>query len=172
MTEYIYLLHPFEFINNDIYKIGKTKQENLKRFGNYPKGSVLLYQTICINCDITEKEILKLFKNKYKLVKGYEYFKGDYNEMINDIYQFTNNDINNKMNTQMNNNPQITKANSNHRIITIKITNNNNKEGYLLTSDGLWYKFSNNYKDKQLLLWFKNRYNKNYDEFINNLFDK
>lgn len=166
MTEYIYLLHPFEFIHKDVYKIGKTKQENLKRFGNYPKGSVLLYQTVCVNCDVTEKEILKLFKIKYNLIKGYEYFQGDYNEMINDIYQLTNNDINNQMN-----NNQIAKTN-NHKIIKIKITNNNNKEGYLLTSDGLWYNFSNNYKDKQLLLWFKNRYNKNYDEFINNLFNK
>jgi len=147
MTEYIYLLHPYEFINNNIYKIGKTKQENLKRFNNYLKGSVLLYQTVCVNSDVTEKEILKLFKTKYNLMKGYEYFQGDYNEMINDIYQ-----MNNK---------------NNHEIIKIKITDKNNREGYLLTSDGLWYKFSNNYKDKQLLLWFKNRYNKNYDEFIN-----
>jgi len=166
MTEYIYLLHPQEFINNNIYKIGKTKQENLKRFGNYPKGSVLLYQTVCVNCDITEKEILKLFKTKYNLMKGYEYFQGDYNEMINDIYQLTNNDI--KNNNQMN----IKNNKNNHEIKKIKITDKNNKEGYLLTSDGIWYKFSNNYKDKQLLLWFKNRYNKNYDEFINNLFSK
>lgn len=164
MTEYIYLLHPYEFINNNIYKIGKTKQENLKRFNNYLKGSVLLYQTVCVNSDVTEKEILKLFKTKYNLMKGYEYFQGDYNEMINDIYQ-----MNNK------NNHEIIKTkitDNNHEIIKIKITDKNNREGYLLTSDGLWYKFSNNYKDKQLLLWFKNRYNKNYDEFINNLFIK
>ena len=43
-TQYIYLLQEREFIKTKepIYKIGKTKQVNNKRFGQYPKGSVLL----------------------------------------------------------------------------------------------------------------------------------
>ena len=38
--EYIYLLHEREFVNSkqSIYKIGKSKQENLKRLYQYPKG--------------------------------------------------------------------------------------------------------------------------------------
>ena len=59
---YIYLLQTRECIalNKSIYKIGKTKQSHCKRFNNYPKGSLLLFQMICNNCDILEKNILLL----------------------------------------------------------------------------------------------------------------
>ena len=90
-TEYIYLLQEREFIktNESIYKIGKSKQENLKRICNYPNGTKLLFQTICHNCDILEKKLINIFKNKYELQKniGLEYFKGNYKEMIKDIYK-------------------------------------------------------------------------------------
>ena len=88
--EYIYLLQEREFIrmNEPIYKIGKTTQDNHSRFFQYPKGSILLLQIICNDCSNNEKEIKKLFKNKYKQRKDYgiEYFEGDYNIMIKDIF--------------------------------------------------------------------------------------
>ena len=48
-----------------IYKIGKTKRENLKRFGNYPNGSDLLLHITCNDCDNIEKNILSIFKEKF-----------------------------------------------------------------------------------------------------------
>ena len=56
--QYIYLLQEREFIktNENIYKVGMTKQENLKRLKQYPKDSVLLFQMICINCNDMEKK--------------------------------------------------------------------------------------------------------------------
>ena len=90
MAQYIYLLQEREFIktNENIYKIGKTKQENLKRICSYPNGTKLLLQIICDDCDELEKQIIKNFKEKYELQKeiGNEYFKGSYIEMIKDIY--------------------------------------------------------------------------------------
>ena len=90
MTEYIYLLQEREFIitNQNVYKLGKTRQDNLQRFKQYPKGSKLLLQHICNNCDMLEKKLISDFKNKYKHRKdlGNEYFEGDYNDMINDIH--------------------------------------------------------------------------------------
>jgi hypothetical protein len=86
---YIYLLQLREFYNmkQPIYKLGKTHQEGLKRFQNYPKGSVLIYQSICGNCDYLEKIIIKFFKLKYiqKTDYGLEYFEGNYVDMKNDI---------------------------------------------------------------------------------------
>lgn len=57
MTGYIYLLQEREFIslNKEIFKIGKTKQENLKRLKQYSKGSELIIQLQCENCDIIAK---------------------------------------------------------------------------------------------------------------------
>lgn len=57
--EYIYLLIVREFKNSkkNVYKIGRTKQENHKRFNQYPKGSSLLLQIICNDCTKNEKDI-------------------------------------------------------------------------------------------------------------------
>lgn len=86
IIQYVYLLREREFIktNEDIYKIGKTKQENLKRLSNYPNGTQLIYQTSCYNCDIFEKIIIEKLKLYFQHMKeiGNEYFKGNFNEMI------------------------------------------------------------------------------------------
>ena len=50
MVNYIYLLKEREFVKTEenIYKVGRTERENLTRFNQYPNGSVLLLQMICI----------------------------------------------------------------------------------------------------------------------------
>jgi len=71
MIGYIYLLQEREFIKTkeNIYKLGKTKQENLKRIQNYTNGTKLIIQLECENCDINEKNliiiIIKQFYNFY-----------------------------------------------------------------------------------------------------------
>lgn len=93
---YIYLLHTREFINakKNIYKVGKTSKENLCRFNQYPKGSKLLLQTICSNCNICESKILKIFNKKFIKAKeiGNEYFEGNYLEMIDIINTIVKNE--------------------------------------------------------------------------------
>lgn len=90
MNNYIYLIQTREFknMNQNVYKIGKTKQDNLTRINQYPKGSQLLLQQICHNCDILESLIIKEFRDKYIHRKdiGNEYFQGCYYEMIKDIH--------------------------------------------------------------------------------------
>lgn len=89
-SQYIYLLHEREFIktNEPIYKIGKTKQENLKRFNSYPNGTLLILQILCNDCDKYEKLILNTFKEKFIQKKeiGNEYFMGNCLAMIDIIY--------------------------------------------------------------------------------------
>jgi len=89
MTEYIYLLQEREFLNKDedIYKIGKTKQPNLKRVSQYPIGSIVIIQYRCIDCTKIERELLKLFAETFTLRKdiGSEYFEGDGFQMSCDI---------------------------------------------------------------------------------------
>ena len=47
-THHIYLLQAGEFVDKKetIYKIGKTTQDNLKRFASYPPRSILLLHAI------------------------------------------------------------------------------------------------------------------------------
>ena len=90
ITNYIYLLHEREFIrtSEDIYKVGMTRQPNLDRFNNYPKGSILLFQMECIDSRFVESIVLQVFKDKfYKcFFYGNEYFKGDKKSMIDIIH--------------------------------------------------------------------------------------
>jgi hypothetical protein len=89
MTEsscsYIYLLQEREFVNSkaNVYKVGKTRQSNLKRFNSYPKGSLILLYSECCNCDKTEKYILSMLRKKFikRTEYGAEYFEGDSTEM-------------------------------------------------------------------------------------------
>ena len=89
--QYIYLIQEREFIKTGepIYKIGKTKQENLTRFNQYPKGSRMLCQLISKNCDEDERVLLGKFRDSYVPRKdvGSEYFEGDYEKMVQDIYE-------------------------------------------------------------------------------------
>jgi hypothetical protein len=93
MAEYIYLIREREFIksNEQIYKIGKSKQENCKRTKSYPKGSILECVFRVDDCNQKEKDIITLLTTKYKRRKdiGNEYFEGDRNEMIKDIIPIT-----------------------------------------------------------------------------------
>ena len=97
ITQYIYLIHTREFYNHDelVYKIGKTKKLNFHRFNQYPRGSVLLFQMVCNDCDICETKILKHFNSRYKHRKdvGTEYFEGDYNDMIDEIFKIVKNNV-------------------------------------------------------------------------------
>jgi hypothetical protein len=86
--EFVYLLKTREFINTgqEIYKIGKTVSPT-NRMGNYPKGSKVKMMHLCDNCDKTERELIKLFDEKFikQTDIGREYYKGDMREMIKEI---------------------------------------------------------------------------------------
>ena len=76
-----------------VYKIGQTKQENCKRFKDYPKGSILIIQLICTKCDTIEKELIKMFKHQFIQIIdiGTEYFQGDSSKMRKVIFDYINN---------------------------------------------------------------------------------
>lgn len=88
-TNYIYLVHEREFAtsNQNVFKIGKTKQENMKRIYQYPKGSILKLYIECQDCDKIETQLIKDFITKYHHRKdiGSEYFEGDFKQMVMDI---------------------------------------------------------------------------------------
>jgi hypothetical protein len=85
--QYVYLIQTEEFVKSGepVYKIGKSKQLNYMRFKQYDAGSIQLYQSICKNCDDMEKKIIQLFNSKYERHSGREYFKGNYDDMLQDI---------------------------------------------------------------------------------------
>ena len=92
-AEGIYLLREREFVrlNEDVYKIGRSK--NIKtRMNGYPKGSDIELMIGCADSIQWEKELLEMFRKKYKQRKefGAEYFEGNKLDMINIITTFIN----------------------------------------------------------------------------------
>lgn len=169
MSEYIYLLQEREFIksNEPIFKVGKTKQENLKRIQNYPNGTKLICQFSCENCDILERKIIENFKNKYELQKdiGNEYFKGDSTEMMKDIFKIIDDNlqVNSGSDSDCENNSiieiqadiaeEVLGSDNDCEIINtyekfmkhttiekIIITNKTRQEGFLKFKNSCWYK--------------------------------
>lgn len=88
---YIYLIQDGEYLNTNTFKIGRTTQtedtRSLKRFKTYTKNTIQKYLRQVNNDKVNdiEKEIINIFKEKYKLVKGNEWFSGDCDLMIIDI---------------------------------------------------------------------------------------
>jgi hypothetical protein len=99
-NNYVYLLIEREFIKTgeNVYKIGLTKQKELMRFSQYPKGSDLLLHSMCNNCRDTEKEIIKQFKEHFiqRNDFGNEYFEGDCNHMVYLIHTIIANEYKNE----------------------------------------------------------------------------
>jgi hypothetical protein len=89
--EYIYLVREREFINSgeQIYKVGRSKQNNCARVGDYPKGSELILIVSCGDCTTKERELLTTFRDTFicRVDIGREYFEGDVELMKTMIYQ-------------------------------------------------------------------------------------
>lgn len=94
MFGFIYLLQTRESVkcNESIYKIGKTTQDNLKRFQSYPNGSILFFHIYCFDVNVVEKKLIEVFHYKFVNVPlyGNEYFEGDLDTMIDTICSLRN----------------------------------------------------------------------------------
>ena len=89
--EGIYFIHTRELLSlkEPIYKLGRSNNLDC-RVRNYPKRSNVLFTMKCKNSIKCEQHLIKLFKEKFIQKKDYgtEYFEGDIDEMINEIYNY------------------------------------------------------------------------------------
>jgi len=87
MAGYIYLVHTPEYLsaNIPIYKIGRTMQEDLRRFKDYPEGSKLLLHKEVNDHVRIEAELIAKFNELFTLVDGREWFLGDRCQMEDTI---------------------------------------------------------------------------------------
>ena len=94
---YIYLLKLRESIENNetIYKLGRTQQDSIGRFTDYPKNSKLILHIECVDSVCLEKQLLKIFSKLFVKcdrchLYGNEYFSGDYHQMMQTILSHLN----------------------------------------------------------------------------------
>ena len=93
-NEGVYMIHTRELhtLKLPIYKLGRSyKLDN--RIIQYSKRSQILFVMNCEDSVICEKYLIKLFKEKFKqrLDYGTEYFEGDKNTMIREIFNYIDN---------------------------------------------------------------------------------
>lgn len=85
----IYLIQPVELFGSDTFKIGCSSKNDLDRLKKgYKKGTRFLDIRECDDPFTIERVIKKIFKSKFKLVAGREYFQGheiDIKREFNDI---------------------------------------------------------------------------------------
>ena len=90
-SEGIYLVHTRELLtlNEEIFKIGRSYNLD-NRVRQYPKKTKIICMVNCDNSVLCEKELMKIFKNKFiqKLDYGTEYFEGDKTLMLIEILNF------------------------------------------------------------------------------------
>ena len=92
----VYLIQPAELVGTNRYKFGCSSNPDLERCRNgYKKGSRYLCIMECIEPFILEKKIKIEFDNKFKLIAGNEYYKGNENKIVN-IFMTTVNKHKNK----------------------------------------------------------------------------
>ena len=89
---YIYLLQDGKDIHTDIFKVGMTVQKGgdsrvLKRLYGYSKDTVVynIFKVHKNNVEKIEDNIKNIFRSKYALARGSEWFHGCVTEMIKDI---------------------------------------------------------------------------------------
>jgi len=95
---YVYIIRECDFVrlNEDIYKIGRTAKNNPEdRFKKYRKGTEII-GCFKVNDSIECKnKIIKCFSNHTNIKKmteyGKEYFQGNKNELLGEIFQIIKN---------------------------------------------------------------------------------
>lgn len=84
--QYIYIIIEREFLmsKQNVYKIGKTKQNNYRRFKQYPRKSKIILHVLVDNCHALETIIINKFKEifTHRSDVGNEYFQGDILKMM------------------------------------------------------------------------------------------
>ena len=89
--EGLYLIHTREFIttNKPIYNIGRGGNIQI-RVSQYPRGSQLLFLSICKNSKLCKKNLIQIFKQKFIQEKYYgrECFSGDCDDMIDVMIKY------------------------------------------------------------------------------------
>ena len=94
---YIIQLASFKEKNLNVYKIGMTEQQKIiNRLRSYDRGYKLIYNEFTSDVKNKEREILKIFNDKFTPYKegdyerSKEYFTGDINHMKQVIYDYCN----------------------------------------------------------------------------------
>src|SRR3972149_6802242 len=87
---FIYLIQLCDAEGQKIYKLGMTKRPIEKRIKEYYGNPKRIYTKECPDPSNHERKLLDIFKLKFKLLDGREFFVGDENQMKNILEKYFN----------------------------------------------------------------------------------
>jgi transposase-like protein len=91
----IYLIQPAELLGTNRYKVGCSAKNDLNRCKTgYKNGTRYLHIMACNEPFKIEAKVKELFKAKFSLIAGREYFEGDETEIKAEFYNIVNKYIN------------------------------------------------------------------------------
>jgi hypothetical protein len=84
---FVYVIHVREFLQQDVYKVGRTR-DVFKRFKQYPRGSRLLYCQAVEDMFATETSFIRELRSVAVLRKdiGTEYFEGERRLIVETVH--------------------------------------------------------------------------------------
>lgn len=95
MKGYVYMVIPEALKGTNRVKIGMSKCNNYNRIKSYGKNVEIKIKYDCYNPKELEKIIINIFKHKFNIIQGNEYFEGDIEEMTKEFYRVINSPLNN-----------------------------------------------------------------------------
>jgi hypothetical protein len=91
MPGIIYLVQPAELVGTNRYKIGCSKKNDLSRCKNgYKHGTRYIHIMECAEPYNIERQLKRVFTDKFKLIAGREYFEGNESVMITEFFNIVN----------------------------------------------------------------------------------
>ncbi len=105
MSGIVYMVQPAELVGSNKFKIGCSSKNDLSRCKAYKVGTRYIHIMECTDPLIVEKEIIRVFKLKFKLTCGREFFEGNETDMETEFYKIVKN--RNKLARKASNQPNI-----------------------------------------------------------------
>lgn len=91
MSGIVYMVQPAELVGSNKFKIGYSSKNDLSRCKAYKVGTRYIHIMECIDPLTVETEIIRVFKGKFKLVCGREFFEGNETDMEEEFYKIVKN---------------------------------------------------------------------------------
>jgi hypothetical protein len=92
MSGIVYMVQPAELVGSNKFKIGCSSKNDLSRCKKaYKVGTRYIHIMECTDPLTVEKEIIQVFKGKFKLVCGREFFEGKETDMEEEFYKIVKN---------------------------------------------------------------------------------
>lgn len=153
MSGIVYMVQPAELVGSNKYKIGCSSKNDLSRCKTYKIGTRYIHIMECTDPLTVEKEIIQVFKLKFKVACGREFFEGNETDMEEEFYKIVKNS--NKLAQKADNQPKpksnINSTSDNELNPTTKIGISNPIDNHIIKINAIGKETFNHLTEKDII---------------------